>query len=144
MCSEAVFGEDIDFLSWDYGMTDAGPDDEIRFLHYIYRAGLNPGRPAVVGIQMEKSRERIRILEYMEKIGLATFAVSGDDLSAMNHAVPDTLGMTRAQIDQMPELVRNFKCTDLMEKGEPFCAEQKYNEHVCPLRKGRAPWHPGV
>ena len=89
-------------------------------------------------------QQRIRVLEGMEKIGLATFAVSSDDLSAMNDAVPDTQGMTRAQIDQMPELVRNLKCSDVIEKGELFCAEQKYNEHVCPERKGKAPWHPGV
>jgi hypothetical protein len=143
MCSEAVFGKDIDVLSWDYGMTDAGPDGGIRFLHYIYRAGLNPGRPAVVGIQMDRG-ERTRILEDMEKVGLATFAVSEDDFSAMHDAIPDTQGMTGAHIDQMPELVRNFKCFDQIEKGEPFCGEQKYNEHVCPNRKGKASWHPGV
>jgi hypothetical protein len=143
MCSEAVFGKDVDFLSWDYGMTDAGPDAGIRFLHYIYRAGLNPGRPAVVGINMAGG-ERSRVLEDMEKIGLATFTVSKGDLSAMNDAVPDTQGMTIAQIDEMPELVRNLKCFGVMEKGEPFCTKEKYNEYVCPSRKGKVSWHPGV
>jgi hypothetical protein len=147
MCTDAVFGTDIDFLSWDYGVTDGIAD--IMMLTYFYRgAGLNPGRPAILGKGFSgraKSARKARS-EEMEKLGLAAFAVSEEQMARVYSAIPDTgeLGLTQEQISKMPELVRDFKCFGTIEKGEPYCRAHKYNEHVCPWRKGKAAWHPGL
>jgi hypothetical protein len=147
LCSHAVFGTDIDFLSWDYGMTDGRAD--IKMLTYFYRAaGLNPGRPAILGKGLggrTGGARTARTVE-MEELGLAAFKASETEMGLMYGAIPDTgaLGLTEIQISQMPELVRDFRCFGAIENGEPHCRKYKYNEHVCPNRKGKASWHPGV
>jgi hypothetical protein len=127
-------------------MTDGRAD--VKMLTYFYRgAGLNPGRPAILAKDMGGPKSpRASRTEDLEKLGLAAFAVSAEKSKVMYAAVPDTaaLGLTEEQISQMPELVRDFKCFDSIENGEPHCREHKYNEHVCPNRKGKASWHPGV
>jgi hypothetical protein len=147
LCTDAVFGTDIDVLTWDYGMTDGNAD--VKMMTYFYRgAGLNPGRPAIVAIGLggrSKWARRGRI-EDMEKLGVAAFGVSDVQAGQIRDAIPDTaaLGLTEEQISQMPELVRDFKCFGEIENGEPHCRTHKYNEHVCPNRKGKASWHPGL
>jgi len=46
MCWKEIFGEDVDFFSWDYGMTDGG--DSSKLLHYAYRGLITKGRPATM------------------------------------------------------------------------------------------------
>ena len=147
LCAHAVFGKDIDFLVWDYGMTDGRADFKMSI--YFYRgAGLNPGRPAILskGLDGRMASARTARTAEMEKLGLAAFAVSPAQMALMYKAIPDTgaLGLTETQISQMPELVRDFRCFGEIEKGEPHCRTHKYNEHVCPNRKGKAGWHPGL
>jgi hypothetical protein len=142
LCTEAVFGRDIDFLTWDYGMTDGHAD--IKILTYFYRgAGLNPGRPAILGKGIAQANRAGRTAQ-METLGLAAFGVNDGEMGLVNGAIPDTSIMTEKQISEMPELVRNFKCVTSLENGEPHCKAEKYNEYVCPNRKGKVSWHPGV
>jgi hypothetical protein len=147
LCTDSVFGRDTDFLVWDYGMTDGR--DDVKMLTYFYRgAGLNPGRPAILakGIGGRTKVARASRTEDMEKLGLAAFTVSEEQMALVNGAIPDSgaQGLSEEQISQMPELVRDFRCFGAVEKGEPHCSAHKYNEHVCPNRKGKASWHPGV
>ena len=37
MCWQEIFGTDVDFVSWDYGMTDGNAI--AKMLHYLYRGG---------------------------------------------------------------------------------------------------------
>jgi hypothetical protein len=142
LCSEAVFGTDIDFLSWDYGMTDGG--NHWRILHYYYRAGLNPGRPAVLGVHLGGKNFRKQRLQDVDNLGMAVFEAPDAIFDEMMKAIPDTEGLTEEQMNQMPEMVRNFKCFGKVESGDPNCSKEKYNMALCPSRKGRANWHPGV
>lgn len=143
MCSEAVYGNDVDFLSWDFGITDGAAI--ARLLHYFYRASLSPGRPAILGLNMDGryGSSRVDQLSSLEKMGMSAFWMNPTTVTAMNAAIPDTLGMPEDDIKALPDFVRNFKCSGQIEKGDPYCFKDKYNEFACPKRKGKAHWHPG-
>jgi len=139
MCWKEIFGDDVDFFSWDYGMTDAG--QPIRLMHYAYRGALSAGRPAFMGIRVNIDR---KIMGSLEDLGMPIFVQDNDLWSEMRKAIPDTFGLSKNEINAMPEYVRNYKCDDVIEKGEPFCLDEKYSRDVCEDRQGKAPWHPGM
>jgi hypothetical protein len=144
MCSEAVFGKDVDFLSWDYGMTDG--DSYVKLLHYFYRASLLPGRPAFMGITIDskKNNPRFDLLMAFDQMGMAAFWVNHETNQKMIEAIPDTMGMTDEAINAMPDLLRNFKCSERIETGDPYCRRDKYNTAICEERAAYASWHPGL
>ena len=78
-----------------------------------------------------------------ENNGLALFL--GDEylFKEMKEAIPETLGMSGAEIKDLPPYVRNFKCNNALENGDPYCGDEKYSTEVCPKRMGMASWHPG-
>ena len=80
----------------------------------------------------------------MEERGLAALYLDFDEFDAMLQAIPDTFGKTTEEIKAMPRFVQHFKCQDALEKGDPTCDANKYdNAFVCPDRKMMASWHPG-
>jgi hypothetical protein len=143
MCSEAIFGNDVDVLSWDYGMIDEGR--VANLLHYFYRASLSPGRPVLLGMSLGGLYLYARLEQMMslEKMGMSAFWVNTTTNTAMYEAIPDTLGMAEDDINAMGDMVRNLKCSGQIEKGEPYCSQEKYNMFACPSRRGCASWHPG-
>jgi hypothetical protein len=140
MCNEAIFGTDVDMLTWDYGMTDGGSTELL--LHYGYRAAVHPNRPALVAIGSVSSARMARLQELASR-GLAVLYDANDDEQWALYNVPDSAGLTEEELHQLPPLVRNFKCEDSIEKGAPYCSSEKYNMFACPRRKGRVSWHPG-
>eukprot|EP00536_Pseudo-nitzschia_multiseries_P002555 jgi/Psemu1/183824/e_gw1.34.121.1 len=145
MCWTQIFGTDVDFFSWDYGMTDAG--EPFRLMHYAYRGAISPGRPAFMGIRVRVSAdkgEQDNMMEKLEEDGMSIFMEDDDLFHKMRLGVPDTFGLTTDEINAMPEYVRNFQCNGMFEKGEPFCETEKYSGEMCENRRGKAPWHPGI
>ena len=145
MCSQAVFGQDIDVISWDYGMTDG--NFYTSLLHYFYRAGLNPGRPVIAALHVGGRNKggRFDRMRELEAMGLAAFGHDADDdeLHEMIEGVPDSIPLSDEDLAALPKYVRNFKCGDRIESGDPFCGSEKFNNWVCPNRRGKANWHPG-
>lgn len=143
-CSEQIFGSDVDFLSWDYGMTDGNYPE--RLLHYGYRGGISPGRPALLGVKINgrSYNARRQRLETLEELGMAVFYGYEESLAAMRAAIPDTLGMNDEAIKNMPEYVRNMKCNDKIEDGEPYCKTEKFTKGICSPRNKQTSWHPGM
>jgi hypothetical protein len=140
MCNEAIFGTDVDLLTWDYGMTDGGSTDLL--LHYGYRAAIHPNRPALVAMGSLSSARMVRLQELASR-GLAVLYDANDDEDWALYEVPDSAGLTEEELHQLPPFLRNFKCDDSIEKGAPYCSSEKYNMFACPKRKGRVSWHPG-
>ena len=146
-CIESIFGMDIDVLSWDYGMTDGRND--IKMDLYFRRAGLHPNRPAVVGINVGDGKKapgnvpRIKKIQNLSDMGLTATYLRWTEVIKTIDAVPSSLNKTTDDLLSMPPLVRNFKCGNVLEKGEPFCGHQKYNKEVCENRKFKTSWHPG-
>jgi hypothetical protein len=143
MCFEQIFGSDVDFFSWDFGMTDGGQAEKILF--YGLRGGLSPGRPAYMGIHLGgKNREdRENRIKDLEEAGMAGFMVEDASLGRMKNAIPDSAGLSEKDLSALPEYVRNFKCNGGYEKGEPFCAKEKFSHFICDNRGKQGSWHPG-
>jgi hypothetical protein len=144
MCWKEIFGDDVDFFSWDYGMTDAG--HPLRILHYGYRGGISKGRPAFLVVRIlngdkELGMDALQGLE--DSIGMPVFVENGDKFTAMRDEIPDSAGLSTSELSNLPDLVRNFKCNGASEKGEPYCSDEKYSDALCKGREGKAPWHPG-
>jgi hypothetical protein len=141
ICSKEIYGDDIDLLVWDAGMTDG--NRHYRMLMYMLRAGMLANQPVAVALHLGRDAGRTRAMQAVEDTGMPAFLmVESEDKAAMD-AIPDTLGKSDAEIAEMPEFVRNFRCGKLVEKGDPGCAELKYNNTMCDGRKFRVSWHTG-
>ncbi|KAL3922048.1 MAG: hypothetical protein SGILL_002413 [Bacillariaceae sp.] len=144
MCFEQVFGSDVDIFSWDYGMTDGGKNNQ-RFLHYAYRGGLSQGRPVVVALNAggRSKKSKLKMIRDLEEMGMAGFLEEEDLIKKMKVGTPDSSQMKEKDLLALPDYVRNLKCGDQIEKGDPFCASEKFNNALCSNRGKQTSWHPG-
>ena len=83
------------------------------------------------------------MIKALDKLGLASFHGLSTADSQMYAAVPDSGGKSDEELAAMPEYVRNFKCSDQVEKGDPYCGKEKYTKYICTPRSKQAGWHPG-
>ena len=144
MCWPQVFGNDVDIFSWDYGMTDGGNNAQ-RYLHYGYRGGLSQGRPIFMGLHIggRGKPQREMKLKELEEMGMAGFIEDDTLVHKMHEAIPDSGKMKEKELLALPDYVRNLKCIDQIEKGDPFCAQEKFNKYLCNSRGKQTGWHPG-
>jgi hypothetical protein len=145
MCWEQIFGNDVDFFSWDFGMTD-GRDGGMRAAHYGYRGGLSPGRPAFLVLHSggRAALPRETRVKKLEDLGMAAFIEEGQGQHEMREAIPESFGISEEEIKNLPEYVRNFKCDGKLENGDPYCGKEKFTKHTCPIRAKQTSWHPGM
>jgi hypothetical protein len=138
LCNEAIFGTDPDVLSWDFGMLDGRIWDR-KGMYSNRGAGLNPNRPAIFDMFIDKFVERrVEEIQKIEERGLTGLYMNPDVFEEMKNGIPDTFGLNSEQINALPRFVRHFKCQDALEKGDPTCDDMKYdNKEVCPDRKGK-------
>ena len=144
LCAKEIFGQDVDVLVWDFGMTD-GKDIWKQSL-YHWRAGLmDKSKPINVAYHAggRNNGQRVKAIKEIEELGLAALISSENVMNAAVEGFPDTLGLTTDEIDKLPEFVRNFRCGNQYEAGDPYCGSEKFNMTLCPDRKFRTSWHPG-
>ncbi len=144
MCWQQIFGVDVDFVSWDYGMTDGNYPQ--RMLHFGYRGGLSKGRPAMLAMRIggRSAKSRESALQTLEDTGMSVFVGTDSSYSLRNGGVPDSAGLTRAEIEALPQYVQNLRCGDQFENGDPYCRQEKYTTDVCMSRPKQTGWHPGL
>jgi len=149
----SVFGRDVDFISWDYGMTDG--HDLWKATLYAYKAaGLSnvrnsqsqPGaieyRPALFFTHHNDVHNLVA--EEMKQLGMTVLA--WNRVAAKNfieESLPDMMGKSDAEIAALPKFVQYFKCEGKIEAGEPGCNDHKFSHDVCWPRKYAVSWHPG-
>ena len=154
LCNEAVYGKDADLLTWNFGMTDGADLWHSEF--YATKRALHSNRPLLLDVVMGANniydggyRRRISILRELEKHGIPTMQMIVDAFysgsSLIQDVIPNSEGLTQEQIDAIPTNLRNFRCGDKLEDGEPFCKEQKYSpaDAIGCEVPHKAPWHPG-
>uniref|UniRef100_A0A7S4AII6 Uncharacterized protein n=1 Tax=Pseudo-nitzschia australis TaxID=44445 RepID=A0A7S4AII6_9STRA len=144
MCWEQIFGQDVDFFSWDYGMTDG--NDPVKLFHYSYRGGVSKNRPAAMIIHYNgrAARNRLGAFQTLEEMGMPTFHANEESMTTMRDAFPDSSGFsTIEEINTLPEYVRNYKCGTSIEKGDPYCGSDKFTKWGCEKRMKQTSWHPG-
>lgn len=135
-CSQEMFGFDIDVISWDFGMTD-GDRDHLQEL-YFYRAAMGRNRPAAVAFRCNPL-----VIGDLEERGMVAFHFDEKVLNQVINQIPDTFGKNQQEIDDMPPYVRAFRCDKLIEEGDPYCGDQKFDNSICDWRRFRVSWHPG-
>ena len=135
LCAEQIFGNDFDFLSWDYGMTDGGSTD---ILLYLWRANLVGNHPILFLVNGKGKDSRFKILE---DLGGAGYKSDQDLLKNVPVTTPDN-------IDSLPRFVQYLKCMEgekeVVETGNNICGPHKYSEELCVNRPYKASWHPGL
>jgi len=143
MCWKEIFGEDPDFFTWDYGMTDGNEYSLLE--HYMWRGAMLLSRPATMLIHHggRSGKSRQNIMRSLEANGLAAFYDDEVSQRIMKENIPDSAGLSADEIAAMPEYVRNYKCGTAVEKGDPYCSSSKYTKWGCTKRLKQASWHPG-
>jgi hypothetical protein len=104
---------------------------------------MTAGRPAFV-VWRSKTKNREDRLKDLHSMGMATFVQSSADSHRMRNAVPESYEISEAEIQALPEYVRNLKCQGKIESGEPYCSMEKYSKDVCHPRTHQRTWHPGL
>jgi hypothetical protein len=112
---------------------------------YHRRAASFQSRPIHLAYHAGGFNERGRqaIMKELEDNGLATFISDETVMKAALDGVPDSFGLSEAEIAALPLHVRNFRCGNQIEAGDPYCGEQKFNRTVCATRRYQTSWHPG-
>ena len=100
-CMKEFFGDDTDLLSWDYGMTTGKSLDRMAF--WAYRGASLPNRPAIVMIQAGRYKG---IRDELESLGVPILMLTESKSHNLNSKIPDSLGKTMDQLEDMPRGVR--------------------------------------
>lgn len=139
LCVDQIFGLDIDILSWDFGMTDGGRNHASSYVYFSH-AALNPNRPACVAMF---AGGKAASLIPMEQDGLTVWIVESAVERGLLNSFPDCETMSQEQVNQLPPLVRGYRCGGAYEGGD-ICRAMKWtNNSICTKRKFRTSWHPG-
>jgi hypothetical protein len=143
ICSKEVFGTDIDVLLWDTGMSDG--KKYWKMLMYFLRAGALAQQPAIVGYNLGQGHNggRPKAVQAAEDTGMPAFLLDETEYRAIYGAIPDTFGLSDAEIAEIPKFLQKFKCGKQVEKGDPGCGASKWNSTICAGRPFRTSWHPG-
>jgi hypothetical protein len=135
LCQTAIYGTNIDILTWDYAMSDG--DDSWRYELFTQRMGVHPTFP----IQVDISPPRQDIYPNLPIFNL--------DYKLIRQLIPDStpldedLTNLNTTVDSFPPGIQFFKCKGYLETGEP-CAEYKWNTSFrCNATKQQTSWHPG-
>jgi hypothetical protein len=149
-CTKEIFGNDIDIIVWDFGMTD-GAKFANMFLYFYRTIYLSKSESSLkpIGIAYHISgrpengrRDAINRLNADYNMPLF-YSDEGMLNTILNEKLPDTLGKTDDEIKTMPKFVQNFRCGNEIEKGLPYCDTSKFNDTMCVGRKFKTSWHPG-
>jgi len=137
LCMESVYGEDIDVLSWDFGMTDGSNYDAITL--WGHRTKLLSTQPVLFGMTFD-DRYRVQHFHDLERIGLGT--VTLNNFHNILNILPDSLKLNDTQ--SIPPALRYYLCDGHVEPHKEPCVSYKFNtEQFCPNVQGQVSWHPG-
>ena len=130
LCMEALFGDDIDILWWDYGMTDGRQ-------HWLYslwseRAGSHLTFPTLFAYGGGD------IHNELEKRGQSGFVLK--KTKKMRLKLPDS--NSHSHPEDLPPAVAYYRCGNTVENEEP-CKAHKWDVAPCAKVKGQTSWHNG-
>ena len=82
-------------------------------------------------------------MQLLEDAGLTAMFMRHQYFDDAFTFMPDSLGKSSNEIVNLPPYVQNMVCHGGVEKGEPYCDDQKFNSRYCENRKFKTSWHPG-
>lgn len=159
LCMEAIYGSDLDVLTYDFSLTE-GPDDSIhRAALWGNRAGIHPTAPILF---LMGSRQERRWAEFIrhEGMGLGAVLMDKNGIQDIRQRLPDSNQVENPE--ELPDAMRYYLCGESIEgvkpcddmlrynmcedtaKGEP-CTLNKYKtDEVCEGNvRFQETWHPG-
>ena len=133
LCGEAIFGQDIDVLWWDYGMTDGR--DHSKYWLWANRAGSHPTFPTLITYHDRKGDIHVEL----EKAGQSAYQLS--QIGSLREQFPDS--DTHPDPNSLPRAVAWFMCGGHHENDDP-CKEYKFATNPpCKEAKFQTSWHNG-
>jgi len=133
MCMHAIFGNELDIVSWDFAITDGRRYSDYEL--YAQRAGMHPGKPILFSFNPKHKN----IDHYLEPAGMARFIIAPNVTSKFPHS--DHL--EELELLALPRGVRYFHC----KNDKEMCLDHKWNTSAaCPHQHkvmGQVGWHVG-
>jgi hypothetical protein len=128
LCMEAVYGNDVDVLVWDFGLADLGHDH--RALLWGQRAMIHPNKPILVFVDSRAS-ERSEIISKFEKEGMASILYDKVAVDVLRARLP-------LNTDTAPPALQYLICDGAVEGSLPcddplrnFMCEQRETAQQC-------------
>ena len=140
LCMNAIFGMDLDVLSWDYGMTDGRRPEYYHM--WAERAGSHPTNPIL--FTYSGGGYAKDVYPILEKSGRGGFHMN---INEARSRIPSTEAVDLDKIDSYPPYVRYFMCNGHVESGEP-CSQKEVKFNLTGLcgdfiYPGQVSWHNG-
>ena len=150
LCMEALFGSDIDILSWDFSSSlpsssiarddsdKSGKDDDHRSSLWINRAVVHPSKPILFLQDYTSTGRFLNHFNPMETAGISTIFLQLDKLHALKRKLPDAYNTNskdyedklkddgkRFYVDhsKLPRAIRYFICNGNIE-GVRTCPDK--------------------
>ena len=136
LCMASIYGNDVDIISWDFSMTDAGPTENLSGITlWGNRAGLISSFPMMFGFG--STNERIeKFMEFNSSVCL-----DYTKLDRRKEIIPDST--KTFDFDNIPLPLRYYNCKGHFESLDP-CADMKFDtQRFCDHIEGQVSWHPG-
>ena len=136
-CCKALFGEDVDLISWDFSTTDANHIWRLEFFaHRIMRMDHHPAL-----LVMQSDVDRRDIVDHLAGQGMAILRQDRPYVLGRMLQFPDS--REKEVIAEATDHVRYFRCGTMMEVG-PGCSDYKFRHNgTCDNREYQTRWHPG-
>jgi hypothetical protein len=132
LCMEAVYGNDVDLLVWDFGLADLGREQ--RSLLWGQRAMVHPNKPILLFVDSRAS-ERYEIISKFEKEGMASILYDKLAVDVLRARVPPNT-------DAAPPALKYLICDGAVEGSLPcddalrnFMCEQRETAQLCLANK---------
>jgi hypothetical protein len=117
MCFKEIYGDDIDFFSWDFGASDEGQTS--RLLQYAYRGASTANVPAFLALfhgNMNLQVDSVAAIAELERSGLSSFYTDGDLWTSMQEAISSkSTKVSPRKLKELPALVGNGLALFLIE-----------------------------
>jgi len=142
-CSKETFGTDIDFLVWNYGMTDRSGESA---MYYFYRAAINPGRPAFLMIDPMHQDSNVAGLVTKGSLSIHTAAMEKKDVPDSS---PDGIPLSGEDFEAIPPLLQYVKVDKVLggEKDHKWSCTKAMKDAgsdcKCWGLPGQTGWHMG-
>ena len=128
-------------------MTDGkqGDADLSKFDWFLTRAAASSRSRILLAFNIYANKGRVAILERLQARGLTVLYSRDDVINQAVAGIPNTFGLSEAEIAAMPRFVQKYKCGSAgqIESAEPLCLNDDKFNPVCPNRLFETNWHPG-
>ena len=159
LCMEAIYGIDLDVLTYDFSLTE-GPDDVHRVALWGNRAGVHPTAPILFLMGGRQERRWAEFIRH-EGMGLGAVLMDNNGIQDIRQRLPDSNQVKNPE-EEVPEALRYYLCGESIEGVKPcddmlryYMCEDTVNGEPCTLNKYKTDkacegnvrfqetWHPG-